>query len=191
MYSQILINKDYPLPPNFIPRPMVTPSVPFHLEQNEPRSKTLLVPEAALALEDLAESAGRAGLSVWAVSAYRSYRRQKELYDRAYFRAHGTSPSQPVYVAPPGCSEHQSGLAVDVSCPQIRYGLEDTFADTPEGLWLAEHCWESGFILRYPKGRESVTGYQWEPWHLRYVGRDMAELLMKRSLTLEEYYLAV
>jgi hypothetical protein len=93
-----------------------------------------------------------------------------------------------LYSAAPGNSEHQTGLAIDVSCKSINFGLTNSFASTPEGLWLKDNCWRFGFILRYPKDKEHITGYAYEPWHIRYVGVPLAYYLYNNNLTLEEYY---
>ena len=91
-------------------------------------------------------------------------------------------------VAPPGCSEHQTGLALDISCPDENYELEESFAKTKEGCWLARHCALFGFILRYPKNKEEITGFPFEPWHIRYTGIGLASSLTLTGMTLEEYY---
>ena len=87
------------------------------------------------------------------------------------------------YSARPGYSEHQSGLAIDVN------SLDQDWENTPEGKWLSANCYKYGFIIRYPKGKEDITGYMYEPWHIRYVGKDLAEKLYNNGnwLTLEEY----
>ena len=92
------------------------------------------------------------------------------------------------YVAAPGTSEHQSGLALDLSCPAIRMQLIPEFSHTPEGQWLARNASLYGFILRYPKNKESITGVPYEPWHIRYVTRELAGYLKLTGLTLEEYF---
>ena len=92
------------------------------------------------------------------------------------------------YVALPGTSEHQSGLALDVSCPAVNHELITEFAETPEGKWLVRNASLYGFIIRYPANKESVTGIPWEPWHIRYVTRPLASCLALTGLTLEEYY---
>ena len=120
------------------------------------------------------------GLSLYGISGYRSYERQSSLYLKK------GNPAD-LYLAPPGCSEHQTGLALDVSCPAADFELEEKFSSTPEGIFLEKHAPFYGFILRYPKGKEKVTGYAWEPWHLRYVGRSLALCLSFMRLTLEEY----
>ena len=92
------------------------------------------------------------------------------------------------YVAPPGASEHQSGLAIDVSCFRDGVFCDVLNDEDPEIVWLHQHCYEYGFILRYPKGKEDITGYAYERWHFRYVGKELAKTLHDNGLTLEEYY---
>ena len=106
-------------------------------------------------------------------SGYRSYDRQAEVY----------AESKPGYAQKPGCSEHETGLAFDVT---TRYDT-GTFEDTPQFTWLMEHCWDYGFILRYPKGKEAITGIDYEPWHYRYVGETAAKIIREKEWTLEEY----
>ena len=90
------------------------------------------------------------------------------------------------FSAPPGHSEHQSGLAVDLSSADQTCWLEICFRDTPAGQWLAENFYHYGFVLRYPEGKEAITGFQFEPWHFRYVDKDLATALYQSGLTLEE-----
>ena len=87
----------------------------------------------------------------------------------------------------PGRSEHQTGWAVDVTSASMGYDLLQSFIDYPEGLWINNHCSEYGFIIRYPKGKTYITGYDYEPWHLRYVGVEAAKEITASGLTLEEY----
>ena len=134
--------------------------------------------EAAHALEDMFNAAlTESALKLLAVSGYRSYERQKELYQAASGRS---------TVAPPGCSEHQTGFALDVSCASQGYELEESFAFSSEGKWLASHASLFGFIIRYPKNKESITGFPWEPWHIRYIGPEIASCINLTGLTLEE-----
>ncbi len=123
--------------------------------------------EAAKALEKLFAAAQKDGVKLYGVSAYRSYATQKALFNN-YVRTQGQQHALQ-YSAQPGTSEHQTGLAIDVSSPSVNFGLEESFGQTPEANWLAEHAPAYGFIIRYPKGKESVTGYNYEPWHVRYV----------------------
>ena len=144
-------------------------------------SVSRLEKETAQALHDMLEAASAEGFTLYALSGYRDYSEQKELY----IEAGGQSQ---VGVAPPGSSEHQSGLAVDISWGESYYFLSEDMEDTAEYRWLTEHCFEYGFILRYPKGYERITGYEFEPWHFRYIGTQAA--LEYRDLgcrTLEEY----
>lgn len=137
--------------------------------------------ETAQALHDMLDAALAEGYVLYALSGYRDYNEQKELYAEA-------GGSSQVSVAPPGSSEHQSGLAIDISWGESYYYLSEDMEDTAEYSWLMEHCFDYGFILRYPKGYERITGYEFEPWHFRYIGVDAA--LEYRDLgcrTLEEY----
>ena len=88
----------------------------------------------------------------------------------------------------PGHSEHQSGLAMDVSTISIHNRLDVVFRATPEGRWLEKNSWKYGYIIRYPEDKSHITGYAYEPWHIRYVGIDLAKELTEKNLTLEEYY---
>ena len=86
------------------------------------------------------------------------------------------------FSARPGHSEHETGLAIDVNDPS------DSFNNTAEAAWLAEHCWDYGFILRYPQGKQDITGYKYESWHIRYVGTKLSKELQKSGQTMEEYF---
>ena len=174
---RILVNRKHPLPPDYTPPRLVRARIPFYARPNDP--KRLLALPAAAAAGRLFAAARRRGLRLAGVSGYRPYARQAALY-----RENGASGD----TAPPGASEHQTGLALDVSCPALGGRLDTAFASTAEGRWLAGHAPLYGFILRYPRGREAVTGYPWEPWHIRYVGRIPALYLSLRHLTLEEYF---
>ena len=128
-------------------------------------------------------------------SGYRSYDTQVFLYQRKtnYYRSLGYGETDAArlaatVVAPPGASEHQSGMALDFATGENGGGLTDSFAATKAGLWLREHSWEYGFILRYPKGKSEITGYIWEPWHFRYVGEAAAAYMNCYDLCLEEFY---
>lgn len=89
--------------------------------------------------------------------------------------------------AKPGESEHQTGLAMDVSSPSVNFQLTQYYGHTREGKWLVENAPKHGFIIRYPEGKEYITGYNYEPWHIRYVGKNAAEFIMNENITLEEY----
>lgn len=135
--------------------------------------------EAASAAEAMfAAAASEAGLSLASNSAYRSYSTQASIYD-----------GNDTLTARPGHSEHQTGLAIDIGPESGRCSLSTCFADTPEGQWLAANAWRWGFVLRYPNGKTDVTGYQFEPWHYRYVGNAAAAELRDSGVsTLEEFF---
>ena len=134
---------------------------------------------ALQAYNKLYEAAIQAGYSLPLLSGYRSYEYQNELY-QTYVNNDGVEAADR-YSARAGYSEHQSGLCFDVGEISYEYG------ESEEGKWLAQHCAEYGFIIRYPKEKEHITGYMYEPWHIRYVGKDIATFIMKENITLEEY----
>ena len=122
------------------------------------------------------------GLNLYISSGFRSYTYQENLYNN-YVAQDGKEEAD-TYSARPGHSEHQTGLAFDLNT------IDDSFAYTEEGKWVQENCQKYGLILRYPKGKETQTGYQYESWHLRYVGKELAQKLYNNGnwITLEEYY---
>lgn len=136
-------------------------------------------PEAQSALNEMFSSASNEGVSLWVQSGFRSYSYQKQLYEN--YAAQDGKAAADRYSARPGHSEHQMGLAFDLN------SLSTSFGDTAEGKWLANNCWKYGFIIRYPQGSESITGYMYEPWHVRYLGKDTAKAVYDSGLTLEEY----
>ena len=117
---------------------------------------------------------------ITAVSGWRSQEEQHEIYIRSLWENGEEFTKQ--FVARPGHSEHQTGLAMDIN------SLEQSWGETADGIWLAAHCAEYGFILRYPQGKEDITGYMYEPWHVRYLGIDLATAITDSGLTLEEYF---
>ncbi|MGN1340572.1 MAG: D-alanyl-D-alanine carboxypeptidase family protein, partial [Oscillospiraceae bacterium] len=119
------------------------------------------------------------GYNMEIVSGFRSYEKQKQTF--AYWASIDGWEQADRYSAQPGHSEHQSGLAIDIT------SLAQSYGNTTEGKWLAANCWKYGFILRYPKGGEDITGYIYEPWHVRYLGTSTAKLVYDSGLTLEEF----
>lgn len=149
--------------------------------------------EVRPALEKMLSDCEAAGMDVTVCSAYRTESTQNRLYQNkiARLRATGYSREEALaeagrWVAPPGTSEHQTGLAVDIMATDYPV-LDEKQAQTEEQQWLMEHCWEYGFILRYPTDKSSVTGIGYEPWHYRYVGQETAASIYERGLCLEEY----
>ena len=128
----------------------------------------------------LVSGAAAQGLNIYLSSGFRSYSYQAQLYSN-YVSWYGKA-SADTFSARPGYSEHQCGLAIDVNT------IDSTFEGTSEAVWLAAHCHEYGFIIRYPKGKQDITGYKYEPWHIRYVGTDLSYKIYESGLTVEEYY---
>lgn len=126
--------------------------------------------DANRALATMTAAAKKAGVKIVVRSGYRSYATQKQVYNNA-LRNYPSVASAKRYNAPPGASEHQTGLGMDL-WDGVTWSLP--MANTATGKWLHKHCHEYGFILRYPKGKEKITGYAYEPWHFRYVGTDVA-----------------
>lgn len=178
-----LVNKSHALPSDFVPKDLVTPDIPFPFTEDLPK-KQMRKP-AAKAMEKMFAAAKKDGMNLYAQSGYRSYERQESLFT-AYAEKDGEDAANK-YSARPGQSEHQTGLTMDVTSPDIQFDINENFADTKEGKWLAEHCDEYGFIIRYPKGKEDITKYEYEAWHVRYVGKKAAKQIMESNSTLEEY----
>lgn len=128
----------------------------------------------------LSSAAAQEGLNIYLSSGFRSYDYQAQIYNN--YCARDGQAAADTYSARPGYSEHQTGLAIDVN------QIDDSFIGTPEAIWLENHCHEFGFILRYPQGKQDITGYQYESWHIRYVGTDLATQIHASGLTLEEYF---
>ncbi|MED0675714.1 M15 family metallopeptidase [Aneurinibacillus thermoaerophilus] len=179
----VLVNKQWMLPDGYKPSDLVEPNVPFIFK--EKLEKRLMRKEAAQALEKLFAGAKKDGIHLSGVSGYRSYKTQTALFNR-YIKTHGEEAARK-FSAAPGHSEHETGLAIDVSGSTGKCAAEDCFANTPEAKWLAKHAPEYGFIIRYPKGKEAITGYKYEPWHIRYVGINIAKEIASKNITLEEY----
>ncbi len=179
----LLVNKENVLPKDYVPCDMVTLNIPFgYYVADEAR---LMTREAAEHLEELFEAASADGKRLMGVSAYRSYSTQDGIY-RNNLATKGEGYTS-IYSAKPGKSEHQAGVAIDLSTFDMGGQLGVSFASTPEGEWLDEHCTEYGFIIRYPKDSMEITGYAYEPWHIRYVGKKVAAIIKERGITLEEY----
>ena len=140
---------------------------------------------AATALNNLFDAAKEDGITLYAHSGYRSYRTQKTMY---YNRLEKNNGKDDGVVAYPGSSDHQTGLGIDViNKAGIGKKFTEAFGKTKEGMWLAENCWDYGFIIRYQKDKEDITKIIYEPWHLRYVGVQVAQYMHEKNLSLEEF----
>lgn len=180
----VLVNKEYGLPSDFVPKDLIMPDILFY--EVGFHEKKLMRKEAAQALEQLFVASISKNLTLFAISGYRSYERQHEIYKNNVAQKGVVETDK--YSAKPGHSEHQTGLSMDLSTSTIQNRLESVFAGTPEGKWIAANAHFYGFILRYPKDKVHITKYAYEPWHIRYVGIPLAEYLFHHNLTLEEYY---
>jgi D-alanyl-D-alanine carboxypeptidase len=181
----ILVNKAYLVSEDYAPQDLVRPNVAFSFGDQD-IEKSYMRKEAALALEEMFNDAANQGISLFAVSGYRSYPTQMNNY---HYQISALGEEQAVKVsAAPGTSEHQTGLAMDISSSSVNYELTEKFGETAEGTWLRENAHKHGFILRYPKGSEDITGYSYEPWHYRYVGKEAARDIFENRLTLEEFF---
>ena len=154
----LIVNKSYPLSADYDPG---------------------LQPITKDAFQKLSDAAAQEGLDLYIGSDYRDYAYQVKIYNN-YCDLYGSEQADS-FSARPGYSEHQTGLTIDCNT------IDDAFGETAEAVWLAEHCADYGFIIRFPDGKENITGYQYEPWHIRYVGVDIAKEIQKYDLTLEEY----
>lgn len=171
----LIANKTYSLPSDFIPQ---DPEV--HVTSQ--RSTTSLDRTLMSAWRTMQADASSQGLNIYIASAYRSYSYQVNLYN-SYVARDGKAAAD-TYSSRPGNSEHQTGLCFDLN------SIDDSFGDTAEGRWVNDNCYKYGFCIRFPKGKDAYTGYQYESWHLRYVGKDLAEKLYNNGawISLEEYF---
>lgn len=178
----LLVNPWTPLPEDFLPGELVP-------VQNDQAVDARAYPD----LQDMLGDMSQAGLSPLICSSYRSQERQQELYDNKVQRVMAEGASREAaqaeaarWVARPGTSEHQTGLAVDIVSLSNQM-LDETQESTPEFQWLAENAWKYGFILRYPSDKSEKTGIAYEPWHFRFVGKEAAEEMHDLGLCLEQY----
>jgi len=179
-----LVNTEHPLHEDFEPRTLVT--------VGQQRMDSRVAEAYALLTAAMQEDASVEGnRTLYLYSAYRSYARQNDLYNERtrHYTSQGFSRNEAreraaQSVQPPGASEHQTGLALDVSSTGA---LNQAFGDTPAGVWLAANAYRFGFIIRYPQSKVHTTHIIYEPWHLRYVGLEAAVYIMESGLTLEEF----
>ena len=184
-WKLVLINKQHPIPDSYTFALGAIKTIKGQMQCDERIIKELL---------SMMEAASKDGVNLAICSPYRDLNYQKVLFNRkiklymnsgmSYMEAYKIT-SQTVTV--PGASEHQIGLAIDIVADNYQ-DLDEGFAETKAGIWLAEHCQEYGFILRYPQGKENITSIEFEPWHFRYVGKEAATIIMDEEITLEEFW---
>ncbi|WP_291651137.1 M15 family metallopeptidase [Clostridium sp.] len=174
----LLVNKDHGLSKNYKPKNLTIPDIPFtDIVNNEEKHVAGIIVKP---LENLVRKAKDDGIILLGNSGYRSYKSQKNTFnDRV--KSQGIENAE-AYVAKPGFSEHQTGLCIDITNEE-NYLIQGT----KEGDWLAENSYRFGFIIRYPLGKEDITGIEYEPWHIRYVGEEAAKYIYENGITLEEY----
>ena len=172
----LIVNKSYPLPKDYVPTNTYKDATGLNY-----CSECINV-DAYEKYKLMKADMASLGMNIWIQSGYRSYSLQESLYNK-YVNRDGKLAAD-TYSARPGYSEHQTGLAFDLN------SISDDFQYTSEGKWVNENAWRYGFILRYPKSKESITGYKYESWHLRYVGEDLATKLYNNGdwITLEEHF---
>ena len=172
----LIVNKSYPLPKGYVPKNT------YNDATGKRYCSDCIDKDAYSEYKQMKADATALGLNIWIQSGYRSYELQETLYNN-YVNRDGKLAAD-TYSARPGYSEHQTGLAFDLN------SISDDFQYTNEGKWVSENAWKYGFILRYPKSKESITGYKYESWHLRYVGKDLASKLYNNGdwITLEEHF---
>lgn len=178
----VLVNKENSVDKSYKPEDLT--AIKYYVSDRSAASRYMRK-EAAEAFHRLVEEAGAEGVELLMTTAYRSYEFQQILYNN--YVANEGQEAADTFSAKPGKSEHQTGLAVDVSAQSVGYQLTTEFENTKEGKWLAENAHRYGFIIRFPKGKEDITGYMYEPWHLRYVGDFAAQEIYEQGVTLEEY----
>lgn len=181
----VIVNKTRNLPSSYVPKDLVSlDGIPKSLQNDEINQLRKVAYDALKEL--FLKAKEEKSFELYARSGYRSYNTQAALY-KSYVNNYGKEAADK-FSAKPGQSEHQTGLAMDITCEGMNYLLDTTFGDTEEGIWVAENAHKFGFVIRYPKGKEEITGYQYEPWHLRYVGVILATEVYESQLTLEEYF---
>ena len=181
----ILVNKENLLGEDYIPEDLITINEPTG-SKLDPTYKNRLNEEVYAQFKAMQAAALEAGFEIFVDSSYRDYAYQKRVFEKTALEKgidHATN-----FVAPPGGSEHQTGLAFDIIFRRNGEMIEEQYETDPEIIWLFDNSYKYGFILRYPKGKEDITGFNFEPWHFRYVGLELAEELHNNNETLEEYY---
>ena len=173
----MLVNKYYYLDKDYEPNNIVTTSGTYSYANNS------LNEETYNAYQELYDAAKLEGYTILIVSSYRNYEYQEELWNERK-TMYGTRKADE-YAARAGHSEHQTGYAIDVA---DFYDTNDKFGDTESFTWMKNNAHKYGFILRYPKDKEDITGYSYEPWHYRYVGKEIADKIYKENITFDEYY---
>lgn len=183
----VLVNKDNLLPSDYYPKDLITTDENennFH-KYNDHQLEPMIRRDIYPYVQKMIEDAKQEGVEIIVDSGYRSYNYQQKVLDKLIEEV-GDAAYQKV--ALPGASEHQTGLAFDIAYYRNGVFDDDVKEEDKEAIWLANNSYKYGFILRYPKGKEEITGFQFEPWHFRFVGLELAHKLYEEGITLDEYY---
>ena len=174
-----LVNRQYTVSEAYEPADLEMSDVPGQVRR--------MRREAAAALREMFQVCKEeTGLTLLSISGYRSYEKQEGIYKRKLRTVKGNVAKAQEFVAPPGASEHQLGVAMDVG-QKHKIHLEISFGETEGGKWCRENCWRFGYILRYDEPWEEITGYKYEPWHFRYVGKEYAKEIHEANIPLETW----
>ena len=179
--TAILVNKYYYLESDYIPEDLVNISQTYSWGENGSQKTRQIVYNAFI---DMWNAANKEGYYLMINSSFRNYQDQESVYN-AYKNTSGETYANSI-ATKPGFSEHQTGLALDIFSKSNTN--KNTFKDSPEAKWLKENAYKYGFILRYPEEFEEITGISFEPWHYRYVGKDIAKYIYENNITFDEYY---
>ncbi|MEG2869412.1 MAG: M15 family metallopeptidase [Terrisporobacter sp.] len=174
----MLVNKNHRVDNEYKPEKLIVPDIKFNDESN--LEEKHVSDKIVKPLENLVNNAKKEGIILIGNSGYRSYNSQRKTYNNRV-KSQGKEIADE-YVAKPGFSEHQTGLCIDIT-NESKYFVKGT----KEADWLAENCYKYGFIIRYPEGKDTITGIAHEPWHIRYVGKKVAKEIYDKDITLEEY----
>lgn len=185
MDFSILVNKENLLASDYVPDELVTVNEPMGSKIDKTYVNRLNA-EVYRNFKLMQAAALKQGFEIFVDSSYRTYAYQETVFNSVAVEKGLDHALQ--YVAPPGGSEHQTGLAFDIIFRRNGEMIEEQLETDPEIIWLYENSYKYGFILRYPKGKEEITGFNYEPWHFRYVGKELALELHEKDITLEEYY---
>jgi len=181
----MLVNKENLLARDYVPEDMVEIFEPSG-SKIDPTYVNRLHKEVYIQFKKMQADAKELGYEIFVDSSYRSYEYQEKVFESTALEKGLDHAIK--FVAPPGGSEHQTGLAFDVIFRRNGEMIEEQLETDPEIKWMTENAYKYGFILRYPKGKEDITGFGFEPWHFRYVGLDLAFEIHENNQTLEEYY---
>ena len=178
---EMMVNKYYLLDEKYAPDDLVYISQKYAWGDKNSKQVRRVCYDAFI---EMWNSAMESDIYLMINSSYRSFNEQKKVYD-SFEKERGKNYADSI-AARPGASEHETGLALDIF--SIKNSNKKTFEDSPEALWLKDNAYKFGFVLRYPKGKENITGYDYEPWHYRYVGKKAAKYCYENDITFDEYY---